>query len=156
MTVQMSASDVDLTVVGDESVVESSGFLVECSSTTHQIATLAVQVTMGGIRVVYGADTGPGWILPGSFHQPDLAMLECTIEVRDATSSPYHLDAREVGALAQSLDALRTIITHIPPHGNALARLELARMAAPEKDFLLAETGERVVVIPNMEPDHYK
>lgn len=153
---QLSASDIDLVVVVDGSLVESSGFLVECSSTTHQIATLAVQVTMGDIRVVYGADTGPGWLVPASFHRPDVAILECTLEVRDAASSPYHLDAREVGVLAQSLDAPRTIVTHVPPHGNALARLELARMAAPERDFELAAAGERIVVGPKTEPDLYK
>lgn len=151
-----SASDVETIVVDDGIVVERSTFRVECSSTTHQMATLAVLVTMGGARVVYGADTGPGWRVPSPFHRPDVAILECTLEARDAASPPFHLDAREVGALAQSLDALRTIVTHVPPRENAVARLDLARRAAPERDFLLATTGQRVVVGPIFEPGIYR
>jgi ribonuclease BN (tRNA processing enzyme) len=150
------ATDVGMVVVTDGSVVEGSNFRVECSATTHQIATLAVQVTMGGVRVVYGADTGPGWVVPASFRRPDVAILECTLDVRDGASSPYHLDAREVAGLAQSLQALQTIVTHVPPHANALARLDLARRSAPERDFLLAVTGGSVMVCPIVEPDLYK
>jgi ribonuclease BN (tRNA processing enzyme) len=153
---RLSTSDVDMIVVANGSLVERSSFGVECSSTTHQIATLAVQIIMGGVRVVYGADTGPGWLVPARFHRPHLAILECTLEVRDAASSPYHLAASEVGALAQSLDALRTMVTHVPPYGDALVRLDLARRAAPEREFLLATTGERVVVGPIFEPDLYR
>jgi ribonuclease BN (tRNA processing enzyme) len=156
MTGQLTVNDVDVVVADDGSLVEGSGFRVQCSATTHQIATLAVQVTMGDVRVVYGADTGPGWRVPPTFLGPDLAILECTLEVRDDESSPYHLDAREVGALAQSLDALRTMVTHVPPRGNALARLERAKRAAPERDLLLAVTGESVVVGPIFEPDLYR
>jgi ribonuclease BN (tRNA processing enzyme) len=156
MTRPPSASDVEVIVVSDGSLVERSTFRVECSSTTHQLATLAVQVTMGDRRVVYSADTGPGWHVPLSFHRPDVAILECTLETRDAASTPYHLDAREAGVIAQSLDALRTMLTHMPPHGDALARLDMARKATPGRDFLLATTGQRVVVGPNFEPDLYR
>jgi ribonuclease BN (tRNA processing enzyme) len=156
MTRQPSASDVEVIVVSDGSLVERSTFRVECSSTTHQLATLAVQVTMGGARVVYGADTGPGWRIPSPFLRPDVARPRAPPPPPHAASSPYHLDAHEVGALAQSLDALRTIVTHVPPHGNALARVDLARRAAPERDFLPAMTGQRIVVGPNFEPDHYR
>jgi ribonuclease BN (tRNA processing enzyme) len=156
MTGQLTVNDVDMVVANDGSLVEGSSFRVECSATTHQIATLAVQVTMGDVRVVYGADTGPGWMFPPSFLKPDLAILECTLEVRDDESSPYHLDAREVGALSESLDALRTMVTHVPPQGNAFARLDLARRAAPGREFLLAATGESVVVGPIFEPDLYR
>jgi ribonuclease BN (tRNA processing enzyme) len=152
---QLAAGDVDM-FVADGSLVEGSSFRVECSATTHQIATLAVQITMGDVRVVYSADTGPGWLFPPSFLKPDLAILECTLEVRDDESSPYHLDAREVGALAQSLGAIQTIVTHVPPQGNALARLELVRRAAPGREFLLAATGESVVVGSIFEPDLYR
>ena len=153
---QVSTNDVEMIVVADGSLFEGSGFLVEFSATTHQIATLAIQVTMRDVRVVYGADTGPGWRVPPSFQRPDLAILECSLEVRDDQSSPYHLDAREVGDLAQSLNALRTMVTHVPPRGDALARLKRARRAAPERDFLLAVTGESVVVGPVFEPDLYR
>jgi ribonuclease BN (tRNA processing enzyme) len=156
MNREVPASDVDMIVVEDGSLVECSSFRVECSSTTHQMATLAVQVTMGGVRVVYSADTGPKWRVPSAFHRPDVAILECTLETRDAASSPFHLDAREVGALAQSLDALRTIVTHVPPHESALARLDLVRRAAPEREIALAITGQRLVVGPFFEPDLYR
>jgi ribonuclease BN (tRNA processing enzyme) len=145
--------DVDVIIVADGSRVEHAAFLLDFALTTHQMPTLAVQVSVGDARLVYSADTGPDWEPPGRFHRPDLAVIECTLETRDSNSSPFHLDAREVATLVESLDARRTIVVHVPPYADALARLGLLKRAAPARDCLLAETGQRFVTTPNAEPD---
>ncbi|MGH3733982.1 MAG: MBL fold metallo-hydrolase [Acidimicrobiales bacterium] len=153
---QLEVANAEVIVVDDGSDVVLDTFRVECSRTTHQMPTLATQISMNGRRVVYSADTGPGWHVPPSFRGPDLAILECTIETRDGDSSPFHLDSEEVAALAQSLEAQRTLLTHLPVHADGSARLVRAMGAAPRRDFLLAVTGQRHVIEPPFEADGYR
>jgi ribonuclease BN (tRNA processing enzyme) len=142
----IESTDADLTVVDDAYQVGGDAFRIECSSTTHQMATLATQVSLGGSRLVYSSDTGPGWSPPPSFLRPDVALLECTLESRTMTSSPFHLDATEVAALAETLEARTTLLTHVPPGESGQVRLEKAKRAAPGREFVLAATGQRLRV----------
>lgn len=138
--------DADVVIVDDGSEVDVAAIRIECSATTHQMATLAAQVSLDGTRLVYSSDTGPGWSPPPGFHRPDVALLESTLERREASSSPFHLDAQEVAALAESLDAKITVITHVPPRESGQVRLDIAKRAAPGREFLLAATGQRLRV----------
>jgi ribonuclease BN (tRNA processing enzyme) len=142
----LESTDADVVVVDDESEIDFALFRIECSTTTHQMATLAAQVSLGGTRLVYSSDTGPGWSPPPTFHRPDLAVLETTLERRTASSTPFHLDAQEAAALSETLDAGVTVITHVPPGENGQVRLDLAKRAAPGREFLLAATGQRLLV----------
>lgn len=153
---EIESTDTDVIIVEDGSQRDLATMRVECSATTHQMATLAAQVSLGGARVVYSSDTGPGWSPPPAFHRPDLALVECTLETRGESSSPFHLDAREAALLATSLDARTTLITHVPPRENGQVRLAAARHAAPEREFLLAATGQRLLVAPTHDVDGYK
>jgi ribonuclease BN (tRNA processing enzyme) len=130
-----------LDFVGDGMRVAGNGYVAEFSSTRHQIPTLGVQVTMGGSRVVYSADTGPGWSFPMTFREADLAVVECTIETRDESSPPNHLDARQVAELVGEMAPITTLITHVPPGENGDGRRELVQQHAPEAQVLLARTG---------------
>jgi ribonuclease BN (tRNA processing enzyme) len=130
-----------LDFVGDGIRVAGNGFVAEFSSTRHHIPTLGVQVTIGGSRVVYSADTGPGWPYPTAFRLADVAIVECTLETRDETSPPDHLDAREVADLVGEMAPLSTLITHVPPSENSDRRRELVAQYAPETQILLARTG---------------
>jgi ribonuclease BN (tRNA processing enzyme) len=142
----IESTDSEVIVVDDASVVDCKAFRLECSATTHQMATLAAQITLGGSRVVYSSDTGPGWTPLPAFHGPDAAILECSLESRGPSSSLFHLDAQEAAVLARSLDARTTLITHVPPRENGQVRLAIAKRTAPEREFLLAATGQRLVV----------
>jgi ribonuclease BN (tRNA processing enzyme) len=146
----------DVIIVDDRSEVDFETFRVECSATTHQMATLAAQISIGGSRVVYSSDTGLGWSPPPTFLRPDVALLECTLASRDASSSSFHLAAQEAAALAQSLDARTTLLVHVPPRESGQVRLELAKRAAPERNFLLAATGQRLLVESSLDADGYK
>jgi ribonuclease BN (tRNA processing enzyme) len=142
----IDSTEAEVIVIEDGSVVDIGTFRFECSATTHQMPTLATHVSLGGSRVVYSSDTGPGWTVPSTFHAPDVAILECTLESRGASSSPFHLDAEEVAMLAQSLDARTTLLTHVPPRENGQVRLVMAKQAAPECEIVLAATGQRLLI----------
>ena len=152
----IESTDADLIVVDDGSRIDFEGFRIECSSTTHQMATLATQVSLGGSRLVYSSDTGPGWSPPPSFLRPDVALLECTLESRKMTSSPFHLDAEELVTLAETLEARTNLVTHVPPGESGQVRLDMAKRAAPEREFFLAATGQRLLVKASQGVDDYK
>jgi ribonuclease BN (tRNA processing enzyme) len=142
----IESSDAEVIVVDDGSDVDCGRFRLECSLTTHQMATLAAQVSLGGSRLVYSSDTGPGWSPPPGFHRPDVALLESTLERRESSSTPFHLDAQEAAALAETLEARTTVITHVPPRESGQVRLDIAKRAAPQREFVLAATGQRLHV----------
>ncbi len=130
-----------LDFVGDGMRVAGNGYVAEFSSTRHHIPTLGAQVTMGGSRVVYSADTGPGWLFPTTFHEADAAIVECTLETRDESSLPDHLDAREAADLVSEMAPLSALITHVPPSEHGDRRRDLIEQYAPETQILLARTG---------------
>jgi ribonuclease BN (tRNA processing enzyme) len=127
-----------LVFVSEGPRLELSTFEAEFSRTTHKMPTHAVCISTGGRRVVYCADTGPTWEVPSRFVGADLAIVECTLENRDPSSSLFHLDAQEAGSLARELQAKRTLITHIPSREFGEARLAIAQSSAPNRDLLLA------------------
>ena len=135
-----------LALAREETHLELPFLEIEFSVTTHQTPTLAACVSLGGRRVAYCADTGPTWAIPPLFVGADLAILECTLETRDESSSRFHLDGQEVGSFARELSARQTLITHVPPHENGEARLALARGVAANRNFILATTGLRVTL----------
>ncbi|HVB50196.1 MAG TPA: MBL fold metallo-hydrolase [Acidimicrobiales bacterium] len=136
-----------LTLVGDGTHVEFARFEMDFSLTTHQMPTLAACVSIGGRRVVYSADTGPTWSIPPSFVGAELAIVECTLETRDESSSLFHLDAGETGKMVRDLRAPRAMISHIPPLESGIGRLAIARDVAPNVNFFLATTGLQVKLI---------
>lgn len=136
-----------LTLVGDGTHVAFAQFEMDFSLTTHQMPTLAACVSIRGRRVVYSADTGPTWAIPSSFVGADLAIVECTLENRDESSSLFHLDAREAGKVTNDLSVPRAIISHVPPHESGINRLAIARDVAPNVNFFLATTGLQVELI---------
>lgn len=135
-----------LVVVEEGTRWELAPLTMEFSRTTHQMPTLATHLSIDGHRIVYGADTGPTWIVPRSFVGADLAILECTLETRKPGDSPFHLDSREVGTQASELCAQKVVITHVPPRAIGDTRLAIARGVAPDQNFVLARDGLALVL----------
>lgn len=135
-----------LVVVSDGGRFDGPNFAMEFSQTTHQIPNLATCASIRGYRVVYSADTGPSWVVPASFVGADLALVECTLEIRTVEDPAFHLDAAEAAALARELSARTTVITHVPPGAGIDARLEIARRAAPHRELVGAITGLRLTL----------
>ncbi len=120
--------------------------LMRFSMTAHQVPTVAVELSLVGRRVVYVADTGPSWQPPAAFFGADLAFVECTLQLRGSSDSPFHLDARECAELARRVGARTVLLTHVPPGEDAGERCRLAEAVAPEIVWLAASTGLRLGV----------
>lgn len=84
------------------------------SETDHSAPTVAVEVESGGKRLVYTADTGPGWSASAFGSRPDLLVSEATYQ-RGIEGPPIHLTAAQAGQMAKSVDARRLMLTHLAP-----------------------------------------
>jgi ribonuclease BN (tRNA processing enzyme) len=84
------------------------------SRTTHPPPTLAVEVAHDGKRLVYTADTGPGWSVEAFGPGADLVLSEATFQ-RDQEGGEVHLSARQAGERARAAAARRLMLTHLWP-----------------------------------------
>ena len=84
------------------------------SETDHSVPTVAVEVEAGGKRLVYTADTGPGWSASAFGSRPDLLLSEATYQ-RGFEGIPIHLTAAQAGEMARDVDARRLMLTHLVP-----------------------------------------
>jgi ribonuclease BN (tRNA processing enzyme) len=97
---------------GDAASVADCG--LRFSRTAHPPPTLAVEVSSGGKRLVYTADTGPDWSPEAFGPGADLVLSEATFQ-RDTERSGIHLSARQAGAAARAAGARRLMLTHLWP-----------------------------------------
>lgn len=82
------------------------------SRTDHPPPTYAVEVTdPHGRRLVYTADTGPGWEVAAFAPGAEVVLSEATY-LHAARGSPLHLSARQAGEAARRAGARRLVLTH--------------------------------------------
>ena len=93
------------------------------SRTDHPVPTYAIEVTADDRRLVYTADTGPGWSVSAFAPGADLVLSEASYLHADRRT-PIHLSAREAGEAARTADAGRLMLTHVWP------TIDLAAIAA--------------------------
>jgi ribonuclease BN (tRNA processing enzyme) len=104
----------DFSEVGDGDETEVGDCRLRFSRTEHPPPTLAVEIAAEGKRLVYTADTGPGWSVDAFDPGADLVLSEATFQ-RDNESSGVHLSARQAGEAARAARARRLMLTHIWP-----------------------------------------
>ncbi len=112
------------------------------SRTDHPPPTLAVEVTADGRRLVYTADTGPGWSVDAFAPRADLVLSEATFQ-HDGESRTWHLTARQAGAAARAAGARRLVLTHIWP-GLDPAASAVEGSEAFGEDVILAAPHQRL------------
>ncbi len=84
------------------------------SRTDHPVHCLAMELTSPTARLVYTADTGPGWSVSAFDPGADLVLSEASYQ--DAhMGKPIHLSARQAGEAARSANARALMVTHIWP-----------------------------------------
>jgi ribonuclease BN (tRNA processing enzyme) len=104
----------DWKVVGDGDAVELADLALRFSRTDHPPPTYAVEVGADGKRLVYTADTGPGWTVGAFGGGADLVLSEATYQ-EGRKGVPWHLTAHEAGRAARETGASRLILTHLWP-----------------------------------------
>jgi ribonuclease BN (tRNA processing enzyme) len=93
------------------------------SRTDHPLPTMGVELEQGGKRLVYTADTGPGWTVEAFRPGADLVLSEATYQ-HDDIRAPIHLSARQAGEAARAAKARRLMLTHLWPMLDPVASVE--------------------------------
>jgi ribonuclease BN (tRNA processing enzyme) len=107
--------DGDSTTIGDIDL--------RFSRTDHPPPTYAVEARADGSRLIYTADTGPGWSVSAFEPGADLVLSEATYLHADIPA-PIHLSARQAGEAARAAQAKRLLLTHLWPFLDAAAVAE--------------------------------
>jgi ribonuclease BN (tRNA processing enzyme) len=100
--------------VGDGDRASVGAVDLRFSRTDHPPPTVAVEIANDGHRLVYTADTGPGWSPEVFDARADLLLSEATYQ-HDDIKAPIHLSSRQAGELARAAQARRVMFTHLWP-----------------------------------------
>lgn len=104
----------DWRAIDPERPVEINDARLAFSRTDHPIPTYAVEVTADDRRLIYTADTGPGWNV-GAFAPGAALVLSEASYLHADRRTAIHLSAHEAGEAARSADADRLMLTHVWP-----------------------------------------
>jgi len=113
----------DWKLVGDGDRAEIADTRLRFSRTDHPLPTLAVELAHAGKRLVYTADTGPGWSVDAFPGGADLVLSEATYQ-HDDIRAPIHLSARQAGEAARAANARHLMLTHLWPTIDPVASVE--------------------------------
>jgi ribonuclease BN (tRNA processing enzyme) len=113
----------DWSLVGDGDRATIGDANLRFARTDHPTPTVAVDLRHGDKRLVYTADTGPGWSVEAFEPGADLILSEATYQ-HDFIPAPIHLSARQAGEAARAAHARRLMLTHLWPTLDPLASVE--------------------------------
>ena len=109
--------------VADGDHVDVGDAHLQFARTDHPVPTVAVDIAHADKRLVYTADTGPGWSVEAFAPGADLVLSEATYQ-HDDIRSPIHLSARQAGEAARAARARRLMLTHLWPTLDPVASVE--------------------------------
>jgi ribonuclease BN (tRNA processing enzyme) len=113
----------DWNVIDDESAVTIGDVALRFSRTDHPPPTYAVELTAHERRMIYTADTGPGWSVDAFGGGADLVLSEATYQ-DGHTGASWHLTARDAGNAAREAKARRLMLTHVWPRLDPVVSVE--------------------------------
>jgi len=113
----------DWHLVGDGDHADVDGVSLDFARTDHPVPTVAIDIAHGDKRLVYTADTGPGWSVEAFPPGADLVLSEATYQ-HDDIPAPIHLSARQAGEAARAARARRLMLTHLWPTLDPVASVE--------------------------------
>jgi ribonuclease BN (tRNA processing enzyme) len=111
----------------------------------HPPVTLGVRIEHEGGVLAYSADTGPTASFELLARRADVFVCEATLQDAD---DPWegHMRASQSGRVASELEVPTLVLTHLPPHKDALVSLEQARASADGVQVVLAHDGMTIEV----------
>jgi ribonuclease BN (tRNA processing enzyme) len=104
----------DWRAVGDGDTEKVGDIALKFARTDHPPPTYAVEARADGQRMIYTADTGPGWTVGAFDPGADLVLSEATY-LHASRPAPIHLSAKQAGDAAREAQAQRLILTHLWP-----------------------------------------
>jgi ribonuclease BN (tRNA processing enzyme) len=94
----------------------------------HYIASHAIEVTDGRVRLTFGADCGPSDALADFARASDLLLVEATLREPDTGTPRGHMTPHEAGQAGRRAGARRLVVTHYSDELDAeTVRAEAAR-----------------------------
>jgi ribonuclease BN (tRNA processing enzyme) len=115
-------------LVGDGDLVNVAEASLRFSRTDHPTPTGGLELAHGDKRLLYTADTGPGWSVEVFDPGADLVLSEATYQ-HDDIRVPIHLSAQQAGEAARAARARRLMLTHLWPTLDPVASVEEASEA---------------------------
>jgi ribonuclease BN (tRNA processing enzyme) len=100
--------------IGDSDHIQIGALGLRFSRTDHPPPTYAVEIHGDNRRLVYTADTGPGWSVDAFAPGADLVLSEATY-LDGEKPAEIHLSAKEAGTAAREAGARRLMLTHLWP-----------------------------------------
>jgi len=113
----------DWRLVGDGDRTSVGEANLRFSRTDHPVPTVGLEIAQGGKRLVYTADTGPGWSVDVFGPGADFVLSEATYQHFDIRT-PIHYSAQQAGDLAREAKARRLMLTHLWPTLDPVASVE--------------------------------
>lgn len=113
----------DWKLVGDGDRATIGDAQLRFSRTDHPLPTVGLEIAHNDKRLLYTADTGPGWSVEVFDPGADLVLSEATYQHNDIRA-PIHLSARQAGEAARAANARRLMLTHLWPTLDPLASVE--------------------------------
>lgn len=131
--------------------LEFGGVTVAPQAAHHTVPAFAYRLTSGGAALGYTGDTGPSDLVTAHLVDVDLLLAEASLDDR-REPFPFHMTARQAGAMAAAAGAKRLLLTHIPEMIDPALSIE---DAAQEYGGALglAVPGERYIIESAQEED---
>ncbi len=86
---------------------------VSVQAAHHTVPAFAYRLTSGGATLGYTGDTGPSDLVTEHFAGIDLLLAEASLD-DEGEPVPFHMTARQAGAMAAAAGVDRLLLTHIP------------------------------------------
>jgi ribonuclease BN (tRNA processing enzyme) len=106
----------------------------------HTVPAFAYRLTAGGATLGYTGDTGPSDLVTEHFAGIDLLLAEASLDGEEEPF-PFHMTARQAGAMAAAAGVDHLLLTHIPETLDPRRSLQVAREVFHGR-LGLAEPGE--------------
>lgn len=113
---------------------------VSIQAAHHSVPALAYRVAADGAALGYTGDTGPSEMVEQHLTGVDLLLAEASLQ-DGGDPYPFHLTARQAGALADTAGASRLLLTHIPASLDSEESLRQAAATYPG-ELGLARPGD--------------
>ncbi len=115
----------------------------------HSVPAFAYRLASGGGALGYTGDTGPSGLVTDHVAGVDLLLAEASLDDQ-REPFPFHMTARQAGAMAAAAGVQHLLLTHIPETIDARLGLEAAAteytgrlgLAAPGETYMIGATRE--------------
>lgn len=128
-----------------ENTINIGPFTIRFLLTNHPVPCYAMRIETGGSSIVYTGDTAYKKEFISFAKDTDILLSECNFYAHQDGKNAGHMNSTDAGILAQSANAGKLILTHLPHYGDVQ---QLAQEASNHftGEIVLAEEGLTVTL----------